>query len=90
MASPNEPPSRPPSMLAVLLLDLVGMLLVGLSLFMLLVPDQQLIPSSTGLPENTIGLLLFGIVLVALAGYFLVQRMRMMSRLRKSAGVKNN
>jgi len=77
-------------MLVVLLLDLIGMLMVGLSLFMLLFPGQQLIPSSTGLPENTLGLLLLGIVLVALAGYFLVQRMRMMSRLRKSARVKND
>lgn len=66
------------------------MLMVGLSLFMLLVPGQQLIPPSTGLPENTIGLLLLGMVLVALAGYFLIQRMRMLSRLRKSAGGKND
>jgi len=89
MASPVEPRPKPPSLVAILLLDLIGMLMVGLSLFMLLVPAQQLIPPSTGLPENTIGLLLLGMVLVALAGYFLIQRMRMLGRLRKSAGGKN-
>ena len=96
MTTPIEPPSpprmpggpvpRPPSIVAVLLLDLIGMVMVGLSLFMLLSPDQQLIPPSTGLPANTIGLLLFGMILVALAAYFLIKRMRMLGRLRKSVG----
>lgn len=87
---PGGPTSRPPSLATVLLFDLAGMLMVGLSLFMLLVPDQQLIPQSTGLPANKIGLLLFGMILVGLAAYFMVKRMRMIGRLQKAAQDKKS
>jgi LPXTG-motif cell wall-anchored protein len=73
---PMGPAENPPSLVVVLILDLVGTLLVAIGFFVLLVPDQQWIPQSTGLPDNAIGLLVLGILLIGIAVYLLIKRVR--------------
>ena len=73
---PTGPVESAPSLVVVLVLDLVGTLMVAIGFFMLLVPEQQWIPQSSGLPDNAVGLLVLGIVLIAIAVYLLIKRIR--------------
>jgi len=73
---PTGPAESPPSLVAILIVDLVGTMMVVVGLFLLLVPEQQWIPQSSGLPDNAIGLLILGIVLIGIAVYLLIKRIR--------------
>jgi hypothetical protein len=84
--SPIGPVESPPSLVVVLVLDLVGTVLVVLGFFMLLVPDQQWIPQSSGLAEYAIGVLALGIVLIGIAVYLLIKRIRITGALLNAFG----
>jgi uncharacterized YccA/Bax inhibitor family protein len=87
----NPPPRRsdgfaeiPPSLFAILIVDLVGTVVAGLSLYMVLDSEQALIPRSSGIPQFAAGGLALGILLMVFAGYLLIKRLRL---LREQAAV---
>lgn len=83
---PVGPIESPPSLLAVLVFDLAGTAFLVTGLFLLLVPDQQWIPQSSGLPDNALGLLVFGMALIGIAVYLLVKRIRIMGSILGAPG----